>query len=50
MSSIIITSNIWGFATGEWRGTTSKPRTIVLSGIFMLILGFVALAFATSLK
>jgi len=50
MSSIIITSNIWGFATGEWKGTTRKPRTIVLSGIFVLILGFVALAFATSLK
>ena len=50
MSSIIITSNIWGFATGEWKGTSRKPRAIVLSGIFMLILGFVALAFATSLK
>ncbi|HXH51346.1 MAG TPA: L-rhamnose/proton symporter RhaT [Terriglobia bacterium] len=50
MSSIIITSNIWGFATGEWKGTTRKPRSIVLSGIFVLILGFVALAIASSLK
>jgi L-rhamnose-H+ transport protein len=50
MSSIIITSNIWGFATGEWKGTTRKPRFIVLSGIFVLILGFVALAIASSLK
>ncbi len=50
MSSIIITSNIWGFATGEWKGTTRKPRSIILSGIFVLILGFVALAIASSLK
>ena len=50
MSSIIITSNVWGFATGEWKGTTRKPRAILLSGIFMLILGFVALAVASSLK
>jgi L-rhamnose-H+ transport protein len=50
MSSIIITSNIWGFATGEWKGTTRKPRFIILSGIFVLILGFVALAIASSLK
>lgn len=50
MSSIIITSNIWGFATGEWQGTTRKPRLIVLFGIFVLILGFVSLAIASSLK
>ncbi len=50
MSSIIITSNVWGFATGEWKGTTSKPRLIILSGIFVLLLGFVALAIAGSLK
>lgn len=50
MSSIIVTSNVWGFATGEWSGTTRKPRIIVLSGIFTLILGFVALAIAGSLR
>lgn len=50
MSSIIVTSNIWGFATGEWSGTTSKPRRIVFLGIALLIVGFVALAVAGSLK
>lgn len=50
MSSIIITSNIWGFATGEWTGTTRKPRLIILAGIFVLILGFVALAVSSSLN
>jgi len=50
MSSIIVTSNIWGFATGEWSGTTRKPRVIVLSGISILILGFVALSLASTLR
>lgn len=50
MSSIIIVSNIWGFATGEWSGTTRKPRAIVLSGIFILILGFVALSLSSTLR
>lgn len=47
MSSIIVTSNIWGFATGEWKGTTRKPKVINLSGLFFLILGFAALSVAS---
>jgi L-rhamnose-H+ transport protein len=50
MSSIIVTSNLWGFATGEWRGTTRKPRNIVLLGTLILILGFVALSFSSTLQ
>ena len=44
MSSIIITSNVWGFLTGEWKTAGRKTLTTMLAGILFLILGFVALA------
>jgi hypothetical protein len=47
MSIIIITSNVWGFATGEWKGAGSKPVAFMLAGIVFLILGFVTLAIAS---
>jgi len=46
MSAIIITSNVWGLATGEWKGAGSKALNAMLGSIFFLILGFVALAYA----
>jgi len=47
MSTIIVTSSVWGFATGEWTGSFRKSRVIALSGILFLIFGFCALAYAT---
>jgi L-rhamnose-H+ transport protein len=44
MSSIIITSNVWGFVTGEWKTAGQKALTTMLAGILFLILGFVTLA------
>ena len=44
MSSIIITSNVWGFVTGEWKTAGGKALTTMLAGILFLILGFVVLA------
>jgi len=44
MSSIIITSNVWGFVTGEWKAAGAKALTTMLGGIAFLILGFVTLA------
>ena len=44
MSSIIITSNVWGFVTGEWKAAGNKALTTMLLGILGLILGFVTLA------
>jgi len=44
MSSIIITSNVWGFVTGEWKAAGRKALTAMLLGIVFLILGFVTLA------
>jgi L-rhamnose-H+ transport protein len=44
MSSIIITSNVWGFVTGEWKAAGQKARMTMLVGILFLILGFVTVA------
>jgi L-rhamnose-H+ transport protein len=44
MSIIIITSNGWGFATGEWKGVGRRPLRLMLVGISFLILGFCTLA------
>jgi L-rhamnose-H+ transport protein len=44
MSSIIITSNVWGFVTGEWKTAGKKALTTMLAGILFLIVGFVTLA------
>ncbi len=49
MSIIIIASNAWGFATGEWKGSGGKALSIMLLGILFLILGFIALAHASQL-
>jgi L-rhamnose-H+ transport protein len=44
MSSIILTSNVWGFVTGEWKAAGRKALLTMLAGILFLILGFVTLA------
>lgn len=47
MSSIIITANVWGFATGEWKGVGRGPVITVLVGILFLIFGFGTVALAS---
>jgi L-rhamnose-H+ transport protein len=49
MSAVIIASNGWGLATGEWKGSGSKALNTMLGSIFFLILGFGALAYAGKL-
>ena len=46
MSAIIIASNTWGFATGEWKGSGSRARNAMVASICFLVLGFAALAYA----
>ena len=50
MSIIIITSNIWGFATGEWRGCGRKPVNVMLGAIALLVVGFCTLAYSASMS
>jgi L-rhamnose-H+ transport protein len=46
MSAIIIVSNIWGLATGEWRGVRPQTLLTVSLGMLLLILGFCTLAWS----
>jgi L-rhamnose-H+ transport protein len=46
MSAIIITSNVWGFATGEWRRVRRFTVLTVSVGMLLLILGFCILAWS----
>jgi L-rhamnose-H+ transport protein len=46
MSAIIITSNVWGFATGEWRRVRRATVSTVSLGMLLLILGFCILAWS----
>jgi L-rhamnose-H+ transport protein len=46
MSVTIISSNAWGFATGEWRGARRNTVVLMLVGIGFLITGFGGVALA----
>ncbi|MFB3903587.1 MAG: L-rhamnose/proton symporter RhaT [Acidobacteriota bacterium] len=37
MSVTVVTANIWGLATGEWKGAPSKARQRMLRGVVLLI-------------
>lgn len=43
MSGIILTSNVLGWITGEWRGVTGAPVRYLLSGVGVQIVSIVAL-------
>lgn len=49
MSAIILTSNVWGLATGEWKGASRSTLTMLGAGMFLLMLGFGALAYSARL-
>jgi L-rhamnose-H+ transport protein len=44
MSAIILTSNVWGFALGEWKGASRRSLITMFAGLSVLILGFCTLA------
>jgi L-rhamnose-H+ transport protein len=49
MSVIIITSNVWGFATSEWKGANRGAVKTMLVGILFLIVGFCTVALGSRL-
>jgi L-rhamnose-H+ transport protein len=49
MSIIIITSSVWGFLTGEWKGAGKKSTNAMVGAITFLILGFITLAYSGTL-
>lgn len=46
MSAMVITANLWGFLTGEWRGAGSRARRIVFSGVAILILAICVIGYS----
>jgi L-rhamnose-H+ transport protein len=49
MSAIILTSNVWGFAVGEWKGASRASFITMFAGLGGLILGFCTLAWSSRL-
>src|SRR2546423_3998087 len=49
MSAIILTSNVWGLAVGEWRGARRASLVTMSAGLAGLILGFCTLAWSSHL-
>jgi L-rhamnose-H+ transport protein len=47
MSAIILTSNVWGLALGEWKGASRASLITMLAGLGGLILGFCTLAWSS---
>ena len=43
MAGIILVSSFWGWLTGEWRGVTGRPLTIMMAGIAVQIVSMVML-------
>ena len=48
MSMSIVTSNLWGAATGEWRGAGSRAVRTMVQGIGILLLAVAIFAWAST--
>jgi L-rhamnose-H+ transport protein len=49
MSTIILTSNMWGFYRNEWKGVSKKTLTTILVGIAVILISVVIVAIGNSL-
>ena len=49
MSTMVITANILGFITGEWKGASRKAFGLAIAGVAMLILAICVVGYANHL-
>jgi len=49
MSTMVITANILGFITGEWKGASRKAFSFAVAGVAMLILSICVVGYANHL-
>ena len=49
MSVMVITANLWGFLTGEWKGAGRSARQLLLGGVTALIIAICVVGYANSL-
>jgi L-rhamnose-H+ transport protein len=50
MASIIIFATLWGLALKEWRGTSTRTRVLVATGLAMLIASTLIIGYGNYLK
>ena len=50
MASIIIFATLWGIFLKEWKGTSRRTRTLVASGLFLLIASTVIVGYGNYLQ
>ena len=49
MAFIILLSNLWGLALGEWKGVEKRTLTTISSGIIIIIISVVIVGYGNSL-
>jgi L-rhamnose-H+ transport protein len=49
MSTMVITANILGFITGEWKGASRKAYSLAVAGVVILILAIGVMGYANQL-
>ncbi|MGH9470436.1 MAG: L-rhamnose/proton symporter RhaT [Terriglobia bacterium] len=50
MATMIIISTIWGFGTGEWKGSSSQAKWYMLAGLVVLIVASGISGFANNMR
>jgi L-rhamnose-H+ transport protein len=50
MASIILFATLWGLALKEWRGTSRRTKTLVATGLFLLITSTIVVGYGNYLK
>jgi len=50
MASIIIFATLWGLALKEWRGTSTRTRALVATGLGLLITSTLVIGYGNYLK
>jgi L-rhamnose-H+ transport protein len=50
MASIIIFATLWGLFLHEWRGTSRRTKTLVATGLLLLIGSTVVVGYGNYLK
>jgi L-rhamnose-H+ transport protein len=46
MSAMVITANLWGLLTGEWRGTPHRALRVLAGGVAILIVAICVVGYA----
>jgi len=49
-SMAVISGNVLGIATGEWKGSGKKPLQIMLSGLILLLVGIAIIGWSSTLS